>query len=72
MPSILIAEDNSEMLETLEQLFTFYKFSVITAENGKIAVQKSQKDNPDIILLDAHMPVMDGFTARTTCSDFAC
>ena len=63
MPTILIAEDNNEMRETLEQLFTFYKFSVITAENGKIAVQKSQNDNPDVILLDAHMPVMDGFTA---------
>jgi diguanylate cyclase (GGDEF)-like protein len=63
MPKILIAEDNDEMRETLEQLFTFYKFSVITAENGKIAIQKSQKENPDVILLDAHMPVTDGFTA---------
>jgi diguanylate cyclase (GGDEF)-like protein len=63
MPTILIAEDNKEMRETLEQLFTFYKYSVITAENGKIAVQKSQNENPDVILLDAHMPVMDGFTA---------
>jgi len=63
MPKILIAEDNNEMRETLEQLFKFYKYSVITAENGKIAVQKSQKENPDVILLDAHMPVTDGFTA---------
>jgi len=63
MPTILIAEDNKEMRETLEQLFTFYKFSVITAENGKIAVQKSQKEKPDVVLLDAHMPVMDGFIA---------
>jgi diguanylate cyclase (GGDEF)-like protein len=63
MPKILIAEDNSEMRETLEQLFNFYKFSVITAENGKIAVQKSKEKMPDVILLDAHMPVMDGFTA---------
>lgn len=63
MPTILIAEDNSEMLETLEQLFTFYKFSVIKAENGKVALNKSEQNQPDIILLDAHMPVMDGFTA---------
>ena len=63
MPTILIAEDNNEMRDTLEQLFNFYKFSVITAENGKVAVQKSQEETPDVILLDAHMPVMDGFTA---------
>jgi len=63
MPTILIAEDNEEMRETLEQLFNFYKFSVVTAENGKLAVQKAQNEKPDVILLDAHMPVMDGFTA---------
>jgi len=63
MPTILIAEDNKEMRETLEQLFNFYKFSVITAENGKIAIEKANKEHPDVILLDAHMPVMDGFIA---------
>jgi len=63
MPTILIAEDNEEMRETLEQLFNFYKFSVITAENGKIAFEKAQEEQPDVILLDAHMPVMDGFIA---------
>ena len=63
MSKILIAEDNLEMRETLEQLFQFYKFSVITAENGKIAVKKTQEEKPDVVLLDAHMPVMDGFIA---------
>jgi len=63
MPTILIAEDNEEMRETLEQLFNFYKFSVITAENGKVAIQKTRNKKPDVVLLDAHMPVMDGFTA---------
>ena len=63
MPTILIAEDNMEMRETLEQLFKFYKYAVISAENGKEAVKISQNDCPYVILLDAHMPVMDGFTA---------
>ncbi len=59
----MIVEDNNEMRETLEQLFSFFKFSVFTAENGKVAVDLAEKELPDIILLDAYMPVMDGFEA---------
>lgn len=63
MTSILVVDDNPEMLETLERIFSFYQFEVLTAENGKVAIDRAKKDNPDIILLDAYMPVMDGFDA---------
>ncbi|MBR6372579.1 MAG: response regulator [Victivallales bacterium] len=41
-------------------------FSVETAENGKVAVEKVAASEPgyyDIILMDIQMPVMDGYTA---------
>ena len=63
MPKILVADDNEEMLETLENIFRFYEFEVEKAVNGKIAVELAQKTNPDLILLDGMMPVMDGFEA---------
>ena len=63
MEKVLLVDDNVDMIETLQRLFSFYQFQVITAENGKIAIKKAEKENPDIILLDAHMPVMDGFEA---------
>ncbi len=63
MAKILVVDDNYEMLETLERIFSFYQFEVITAENGKIAIERAEKENPDVILLDAYMPVMDGFEA---------
>jgi diguanylate cyclase (GGDEF)-like protein len=63
MPKILIVDDNFDMLETLEHLFSFYQFDVIKADNGKKAIEVAEKYFPDIILLDAYMPVMDGFEA---------
>ena len=63
MPKILLAEDNEEMLETLENIFRFYDFEVEKAENGKQAVELARETNPDLILLDGMMPIMDGFEA---------
>jgi diguanylate cyclase (GGDEF)-like protein len=63
MPSILIADDNEEMLETLERIFELYEFDVFKAKNGKEAVEIADKEEPDLIILDAKMPVMDGFEA---------
>ncbi len=63
MPSILIADDNIEMLETLERIFALYEFEVFRAENGEQAIKVAEKELPDLIILDAKMPVMDGFEA---------
>jgi diguanylate cyclase (GGDEF)-like protein len=63
MPKILVADDNEEMLETLERIFLFYHFEVEKARDGKEAVELAEKTLPDIILMDGMMPVMDGFEA---------
>lgn len=63
MPKILVADDNQEMLDTLERIFSFYKFEVAKAENGREAVELARSVHPDLILLDGMMPVMDGFEA---------
>lgn len=63
MQKILIVDDNIDMLETLEHLFSFYQFQVVTAANGKKAINLAENEQPDVILLDAYMPEMDGFEA---------
>lgn len=63
MAKILAVDDNIEMLETLERIFEFYNFECFTAENGKVAIEQAKKNQPDLIILDAFMPVMDGFEA---------
>lgn len=63
MAKILVVDDNLDMLDTLEQLLTFYDFEVVRAENGLEGVEVAKKDQPDLIILDALMPVMNGFEA---------
>lgn len=63
MAKILIVDDNIDMLDTLEHLFTFYDFEVVRAENGREALAVAEREKPGLIILDALMPVMNGFEA---------
>lgn len=58
---ILIVDDEKGVRETLNFVLTRKRYVVEEAENGKDALKKISKNKPDIILLDAMMPVMDGF-----------
>jgi len=60
---ILLVDDNEDMLETLKHLFTLYNFNVVQATNGKEAIEVANKEKPHLIVLDALMPVMNGFEA---------
>ena len=63
MPKVLVADDNKEMRETLERIFSFYGFEVLSAVNGQEAVDMAREGDPDLIILDGMMPEMDGFEA---------
>jgi diguanylate cyclase (GGDEF)-like protein len=63
MAKILVVDDNQDIIDALKRLFLFYEFEVVSAENGKVALEAAKSEQPDIILLDALMPVMDGFEA---------
>jgi PAS domain S-box-containing protein len=64
-PLVLIADDDITLRSLLRDTLESFNFSVEEAENGKQAVLKFQNVNPDIVLLDIKMPVMNGFTACT-------
>ena len=57
---ILIADDEAQIREILRIYFEKEDFQVIEAEDGAAAILKVQSEEPDILLLDIMMPVLDG------------
>ena len=58
---VLIADDEPFNVEVLEQALDETDYQIITAANGQEAWEKIQSEQPDLILLDLMMPIMDGF-----------
>jgi len=62
-PKILVVDDHSENRDWLIKLLGSIGFSMRGAENGESAVQSWKEWSPRLILMDVHMPVMDGLEA---------
>jgi PAS domain S-box-containing protein len=60
---ILVAEDNKINFFVANKFLIGWGISVTHAENGQIALDILEKENFDLILMDLHMPVMDGIEA---------
>jgi signal transduction histidine kinase len=60
---LLIAEDNRINVMLLEKLLSKWEITTVIAWNGQEAVDKLLTENFDGILMDIHMPVMDGYNA---------
>jgi two-component system, OmpR family, alkaline phosphatase synthesis response regulator PhoP len=58
---ILIVEDDEALLNLYEKKFSNSGYHVIRAEDGQIGVDKAREEDPDVILLDVMLPVMNGF-----------
>ena len=57
---ILIVEDEIAYLKLLNSQLTSRGYTVIEAIDGQKGLEKAKSENPDLILLDIRMPVMDG------------
>ena len=60
---ILLAEDNETNIETIGGYLTEHGFEMSYAKNGVMAVEMAAELQPDLILMDIQMPLMDGITA---------
>lgn len=60
-PKILIVDDEPFNVDYLEQELEDLNYDILTARNGRDALEKVRNELPDLILLDIMMPVMDGF-----------
>ncbi|WP_263769389.1 response regulator transcription factor [Propionivibrio soli] len=69
---VLIVDDIPENLSLLHDALDESGYTVLVATNGESALQRARQSLPDVILLDAVMPGMDGFeVARRLKADFA-
>ncbi|MEE4364352.1 MAG: sigma-54 dependent transcriptional regulator [Desulfotignum sp.] len=59
-PAVLIVDDETTIIESLEGILSDDGFEVMHAFNGYEALKKIEADSPDIVLLDIWMPGMDG------------
>jgi signal transduction histidine kinase/CheY-like chemotaxis protein len=60
---VLIAEDNQMNVFILKQTLEIMKIEYMTAGNGREAIDLIKDESFDLILMDVHMPEVDGFTA---------
>jgi len=61
MTNVLIADDNKQISSILAEYAKKEGYTPIVASDGGEAISKFREHNPEIILLDVMMPIMDGF-----------
>ena len=61
--TILVVEDDIELLELYAEILQVNMYNVQTAINGEEAVSKYRQIHPDLVVMDGDMPKLDGYEA---------
>ncbi|MCK5052811.1 MAG: response regulator, partial [Anaerolineales bacterium] len=68
-PLILVVEDDLALLEGVRELLELTDYSVLTAANGREALDVLETQCPDLIVSDIMMPEMDGYQFHEKVSE---
>ena len=60
--TVLVVEDDRNLNLALVEILQAYNYSVMSAHNGRQALDVLKERLPDVIVCDINMPVMDGYT----------
>ena len=60
---VLIVDDDADVRAVWRDWLTLWRFTVIEAENGSVAIDRIRERRPDVVIMDVTMPVLDGFGA---------
>ena len=63
MAKILLVEDNEYNRDMLQRRLNKKGYEVVIAVDGGEGVAKARSEKPDLILMDMHLPVLDGWEA---------
>ena len=58
--TILIVDDEQDLLDMIEYNLRQQDYDVLTADNGQLGIQIAKENKPNLVLLDVMMPGMDG------------
>ena len=61
MKTILLIEDNPDILANTGEILEMAGFTVLLAENGQVGVKTALATKPDLVVCDIMMPVLDGY-----------
>jgi CheY-like chemotaxis protein len=59
-PVVLIVDDDANQRSLYEEELSDEGYTIVTAEDGRQALQVAQNQPPDLIVMDVNMPKMDG------------
>ena len=62
---ILVVEDNLDNMTLIVDVLLSLDYEVLQATDGEQGVHMATEEVPDVILMDLHMPIMDGYDATT-------
>jgi two-component system alkaline phosphatase synthesis response regulator PhoP len=61
MNSILVIEDDAEILENIEEILELQNFRAVTTSSSLTGLELAKEKAPDLVLCDVTMPKLDGF-----------
>ena len=61
--TVLVVEDDNDLLMIYKEILEMNKFDVHTAVNGQEGVEKFKQIQPSLVIMDGDMPVLDGYEA---------
>jgi len=61
--TILLVENDIDLIQVYKEILELHEFDVQTAFNGKEGVEKFKQTKPSLVIMDGDMPVLNGFEA---------
>ncbi|MBX2828294.1 MAG: response regulator [Flavobacteriaceae bacterium] len=71
MKKVLIIEDDTALRENTAELLEISGYTIVTAPNGRVGIEKAKAEAPDIVVCDIMMPEVDGYQVLESLSNHA-